>query len=87
MPSARLREDALESEYFRVPPEKLETYGAFNVSLVADLPLFIDPFLLFIGNMQILADGRGGGPQDRRRLRATSYRPLQQKPLHPWFKV
>lgn len=35
------------SDYFRVAPEKLERYGAFNISLVADLPLFIDPFLLF----------------------------------------
>src|SRR5690606_39073742 len=25
----------------------LEGYGAFNISLVNDLPLFIDPFLLF----------------------------------------
>ncbi|MGI8552980.1 MAG: hypothetical protein ACR2PL_19665 [Dehalococcoidia bacterium] len=25
----------------------IDTYGAFNVSLVNDLPLLIDPFLLF----------------------------------------
>jgi hypothetical protein len=30
-----------------VSPEAVEKYGAFNVSLLADLPLFIDPFLLF----------------------------------------
>lgn len=30
-----------------MPPELLRRYGAFNVSLVTDLPLFIDPFLLF----------------------------------------
>lgn len=35
------------SEYFKVPPELLQQYGAFNVSLITDLPLFIDPFLLF----------------------------------------
>lgn len=35
------------SDFFKVPPEKLEEYGAFNISLVNDLPLFIDPFLLF----------------------------------------
>jgi len=35
------------SDYFKVRPQDLEKYGAFNVSLVADLPLFIDPFLLF----------------------------------------
>jgi len=35
------------SDFFEVPPEVVEEYGAFDVSLLADLPLFIDPFLLF----------------------------------------
>jgi hypothetical protein len=35
------------SDHFKVRPQDLEKYRAFNVSLVADLPLFIDPFLLF----------------------------------------
>lgn len=35
------------SEYFEVEPDLLERYGAFDISLVSDLPLFIDPFLLF----------------------------------------
>jgi hypothetical protein len=35
------------SDVFGVAPRILERYGAFNVSLVNDLPLFIDPFLLF----------------------------------------
>ena len=35
------------NEYFDIPEEVLEDFGAFNVSLVNDLPLFIDPFLLF----------------------------------------
>jgi hypothetical protein len=35
------------SDYFKVDPGVLEQYGAFNISLLADLPLFIDPFLLF----------------------------------------
>ncbi|WP_395026154.1 hypothetical protein [Comamonas odontotermitis] len=35
------------SDYFGVAPEVLEAYGAFNVSLINDLPVFIDPFLLF----------------------------------------
>lgn len=37
----------LFSDYFGVDKQQLEEYGAFNISLVADLPLFIDPFLLF----------------------------------------
>ncbi len=35
------------SECFQVSPALLQRYGAFNVSLITDLPLFIDPFLLF----------------------------------------
>jgi hypothetical protein len=35
------------TDYFRVDPKILEDYGAFNISLINDLPLFIDPFLLF----------------------------------------
>ena len=32
---------------FEIDAAALERHGAFNVSLVNDLPLFIDPFLLF----------------------------------------
>jgi hypothetical protein len=35
------------SDFFEVEPSLLEKYGAFNISLINDLPLFIDPFLLF----------------------------------------
>ncbi|QRO34159.1 hypothetical protein [Chromobacterium violaceum] len=35
------------SDFFDVSPESLKQHGAFNISLLYDLPLFIDPFLLF----------------------------------------
>lgn len=35
------------SDYFRVPRGQLDAYGAFDINLVSDLPLFVDPFLLF----------------------------------------
>lgn len=35
------------TDFFEVSPVELTKYGAFNVSLLSDLPLFIDPFLLF----------------------------------------
>ena len=35
------------SDYFDVSPKTLEEYGAFNISMISDMPLFIDPFLLF----------------------------------------
>jgi hypothetical protein len=35
------------NEYFGVTPDQVDDHGAFNVSIINDLPLFIDPFLLF----------------------------------------
>ena len=35
------------SDFFVIPEKTIEAYGAYNVSLISDLPLFIDPFLLF----------------------------------------
>ena len=44
------------SDYFDVDPEALDTHGAFNVSIINDLPLFIDPFLLFNSEKQDYRD-------------------------------
>ncbi|AYN19434.1 hypothetical protein [Alcaligenes aquatilis] len=35
------------TDFFNVDEQSLENYGALNISLINDLPLFIDPFLLF----------------------------------------
>jgi hypothetical protein len=48
------------SDCFGVAPDVLEEYGAFDISVVSDLPLFVDPFLLFNGDdpeFQKLHDG------------------------------
>jgi len=37
----------LFTDYFDISKTAIDSYGAFNISLVTDLPLFIDPFLLF----------------------------------------
>lgn len=39
--------DIYFSDVFEVDRTRLESHGAFDVSLVNDLPLFVDPFLLF----------------------------------------
>lgn len=39
--------DIYFTDYFDIDEDLLEEYGAFNISLSVDLPLFIDPFLLF----------------------------------------
>lgn len=41
------------SDFFNVAPSILEEYGALNISLVNDLPLFIDPFLLFTSEKEV----------------------------------
>lgn len=38
------------SEWFFVASEALDEYGALDISVVSDLPMFIDPFLLFNSN-------------------------------------
>ena len=35
------------TDYFNINKEILDEYGAFDISLINDLPVFIDPFLLF----------------------------------------
>jgi hypothetical protein len=35
------------SDFFDLDPGVVEAFGAFDVSLINDLPLFVDPFLLF----------------------------------------
>lgn len=39
--------DLYFTQFFDIPPRTLADYGAFDISVVSDLPLFIDPFLLF----------------------------------------
>jgi len=39
--------DLYFSNHFKVDKKDLRQHGALNISLVSDLPLFIDPFLLF----------------------------------------
>ena len=35
------------SNYFNVDKKKIQEYGAVDISLVLDLPLFIDPILIY----------------------------------------
>ena len=37
----------LFSEYFEIEENLIDAYGALNICIDADLPLFVDPFLLF----------------------------------------
>lgn len=48
--------DIYFSQYFGIDPQVVENYGAFDICLVSDLPLFIDPFLLFNSNKRKYQD-------------------------------
>lgn len=39
--------DIYFSDFFKVSPDALEEFGALDISLIGDLPVFVDPFLLF----------------------------------------
>ena len=44
--------DLYFSQHFDVDPVELKEHGALDINLVSDLPLFIDPFLLFNSNYE-----------------------------------
>jgi hypothetical protein len=44
------------TDYFKISPEFLEDHGALNISLINDLPVFVDPFLLFNSEKQEYKD-------------------------------
>ncbi|MGM9319464.1 hypothetical protein [Deinococcus aquaticus] len=39
--------DIYFSDHFKVSPDIVDRYGALDISLINDLPMFVDPFLLF----------------------------------------
>ena len=41
------------SDFFNVEKSILDSYGAFNISLLNDLAVFVDPFLLFTSDKKI----------------------------------
>ncbi len=77
----------LFSDHFQVSKELLEKYGAFNISLVTDLPLFIDPFLLFNSEVPVYRHLHDG---IIRYLRFLKDRSLSQTVdtglLNEWYK-
>jgi hypothetical protein len=72
------------SDFFDVSRQTIKDYGAFDVSLINDLPMFIDPFLLFnsdnpeyqalhhemIKYLKFLRDKSIGSALDEGRMRA-----------------
>ena len=46
----------LFSEKFQIEKDTIEKYGAIDISLVCDIPLFIDPMLIFNSNKPVYRD-------------------------------
>jgi hypothetical protein len=75
------------TDFFEVEPATLETYGAFNVSLINDLPLFVDPFLLFDSEEQRYKDLHDGIIRYVKFLRDVSTDgAINQGLLDHWFR-
>lgn len=75
------------TDFFNVPEESLEEYGAFNISLINDLPLFIDPFLLFNSDNQKYQELHDSIIEYLRFLKEKSNKgPIAQGLIDSWFK-
>jgi hypothetical protein len=78
--------DIYFSDFFDIAPSVLETYGAFNISLINDLPLFIDPFLLFNSRKSEYQDLHGEMIRYVRFLRdKAATGPLDKGLIDAWF--
>ncbi len=74
------------TDYFGVPMDTLKEYGAFNISLINDLPVFIDPFLLFNSDKPEYGVLHDSIIKYLTFLRDMSYGgPINAGLLHHWF--
>lgn len=74
------------SEYFGIDPQHVESYGAFDVSLVSDLPLFIDPFLLFNSESEVYQQLHAEILRYMRFLKSVTVAgPLDRGLIRAWF--
>jgi hypothetical protein len=75
------------SDLFDVSPELVNDYGAFNISLVTDLPLFIDPFQLYGSDKEEYRELHEGIIRYLRYLRdEAASRELNQEMLSSLFR-
>lgn len=73
------------SDFFDVKPKTISEYGAFNISLINDLPLFIDPFLLFNSEKQEYQDLHANMIGYVQFLKKHSKDPLPDGTIKSWF--
>lgn len=75
------------NECFGVSVESLDKHGAFNISLITDLPLFVDPFLLFNSKKQVYQELHNGVVKYLAFLRSRAQAgALSQGLIDAWFR-
>lgn len=74
------------SEYFEIDPRLLLEYGALDISLVCDLPLFIDPMLIFNSNKPEYKKLHEGIIKYFYFLAQKAQNKLQKNEIKVWFK-
>jgi hypothetical protein len=75
------------SDYFGISTDELDSFGALDISLINDLPLFIDPFLLFNSPKPEYQKLHEGMIDYLRYLREISIREaINRGGLYAWFK-
>ncbi len=76
------------SDFFDIDEDVIESYGAVNISLINDMPLFIDPFLLFNSEKEVYQRIHNDVIKYLLFLQEQSglYPILQEGMLNNWFK-
>ena len=78
--------DLYFSNHFDVDPALLEDHGAFNISVVSDLPLFVDPFLLFNSDKQDYQDLHAAIIRYLEFLRDQALPELEDALIDDWYR-
>ena len=74
------------SDIFNVDESIIEEYGALNISLVNDLPLFIDPFLLYASEKQEYQDLHQEIIDYLLFLREKAKSPMSPEKINRWYR-
>ena len=78
--------DLFFSEYFKIDPHTLFEYGALDISLICDLPFFIDPMLIFNSNKPQYRNLHAEIIRYFHFLAKKAQQGLQKNEIRAWFK-
>ena len=73
------------SDYFNLNKEELEKYGAIDISLVADMPMFVDPILIFNSEKNEYKKLHNNIIKYMYFLANKAQKPLSEKEIKTWF--